>query len=395
MIPVETAKRIVLEQLRPLPPIETPLAEALHLVLAEDVRAPEDLPPFDNSAMDGFALRAEDLPGPLEVVGELKAGDFSAPRLLPGQAIRIMTGAMLPAGADAVLRFEDSEISVEEGQKVRATVSLRSGENVRRKGEDVHTGMVVLPKGLVLRPAHLGVLASLGIARPLVHPRPRVAILSTGDEVVPFDQPLLPGQIRNSNTTILEGLVRELDAVPVSLGIARDTKEAVIAKFEEARQYDLFITSGGVSMGDYDFVGETAGEKGKVFFDAVAQQPGKPFTFGILDGKPFFGLPGNPVSSMVTFTLYLKPALRRMMGYAEIETPTFPVKIEEAIPRRKVRRQFLRAILASSPEGTSARLTGPQGSGILRSMAQADALLVIPEGDGTLEAGTVVEAISL
>ncbi|MGE5706732.1 MAG: gephyrin-like molybdotransferase Glp [Bacteroidota bacterium] len=392
MIPVETAKRIVLEQLRPLPPVETPLAEALHLVLAEDVCAPEDLPPFDNSAMDGFALRAEDLPGPLEVVGELKAGDFSAPRLLPGQAIRIMTGAMLPVGADAVLRFEDS---IEEGQRVRATVSLRSGENVRRKGEDVHRGMVVLPKGLVLRPAHLGVLASLGIARPLVHPRPRVAILSTGDEVVPFDQPLLPGQIRNSNTTILEGLVKELDAVPVSLGIARDTKEAVLAKFEEARQYDLFITSGGVSMGDYDFVGETAGEKGTVFFDAVAQQPGKPFTFGLLGGKPFFGLPGNPVSTMVTFTLYLKPALRRMMGYSELEAPSFPVKIEEAIPRRKVRRQFLRAILDASPEGKVARLTGPQGSGILRSMAQADALLVIPEGEGTLEAGTVVEAIAL
>ncbi|HBN10200.1 MAG TPA: molybdopterin molybdenumtransferase MoeA [Cyanobacteria bacterium UBA8530] len=393
MITVEEAKGIIFDRTRRLDPISSSLEEALGLVLAEDIHSDQDLPPFDNSAMDGFAVRSGDIENPLLVIGELAAGSLFEGEIKTGEALRIMTGAMLPPGADAVLKFEDSE--TRDG-RVKALVSLRQGENVRRKGEDIKKGMKVLPEGLILRPAQLGVLASLGITKISVFPRPRVGILSTGDEVIAPGQPIMPGQIRDSNSTILAALVREAGGIPVLLGIAPDRREEIEKKFEEAKDFEAFITSGGVSMGDFDYVGETAKKRGKIFFDQVAQQPGKPFTFGEVNEKPFFGLPGNPVSTMVTFTLYLRPALRKMMGYEELEAPRCLVRIEEDIEKRKKRRQFLRAVREKNSSGEIlARLTGPQGSGILRSMAIADSLLIVPEGEGSFEKGTLLEAIPL
>lgn len=385
MITVDQAFSIVESSTQQLAPVYLPLDESLHHVLAMDIVAGEAIPAFDNSAMDGYALRAED-EGPRKVISELRAGQTPSVEVKAHEAVRIMTGAPLPPGANAVLKFEDA---LESPDGVIPNRRLSVGENVRKTGDDILPGTTVLPKGIVLRPAHLGVMASLGLPVCKVYPAPRVAILATGDELIDIDQPLNPGQVRNSSSVILAGLVRECGGIPVLLGVAPDDRDVLKAKLLEGLEYDALITAGGVSMGDYDYVGELAALLGKVLFTEVAQQPGKPFTFGLINQKPFFGLPGNPVSSMVTFEVYVRPALMKMMGR------TFAREVNEVVlqepVRRKDRRQFLRAIV----EDGEARLTGSQSSGVLNSMALANALLVIPEGTGTFDCGSLVEAIAL
>lgn len=385
MITVDQAYSIVESSIQTLAPVYLPLDEALHHVLARDIVAGESIPAFDNSAMDGYALRSED-EGPRKVVSRLRAGQTPDVEVKPGEAVRIMTGAPLPPGANAVLKFEDS---TETPSGVIANCALAVGENVRKTGDDIQAGAKVLSTGLFLRPAHLGVMASLGIPVCPVYPAPRVAILATGDELVDIDSPLRPGQVRNSSSVILAALVRECGAIPVVLGVAPDDPEVLKAKLLEGLEYDALITAGGVSMGDYDYVGELAAELGQVLFTEVAQQPGKPFTYGVINEKPFFGLPGNPVSSMVTFEIYVRPALLKMMGRPSARTHE-QVVLQEPV-RRKPRRQFLRAIV----EDGAARLTGSQSSGVLNSMALANALLVIPEGTGSCAPGSRVEAIVL
>ncbi|HEY9898514.1 MAG TPA: gephyrin-like molybdotransferase Glp [Pantanalinema sp.] len=399
MIPVEAARSLILEAVGPTPTEPTPLLAALGRALAEDVRAATAHPPFDNSSMDGYAVRAADLapaseanPVWLPVVGEVAAGCGEPPTVGPGEACRIMTGAILPPGADAVVMVEETR---EENGQVRFARPCRPGQSVRRAGEDLAPGALVLEAGTALNAARLGLLAGVGRSHVPTHRAPRVAILTTGDELVQPGEPLGPGQIYASNAISLAGMVMEAGAVPVPVGVARDDREETRRMVEEALACDALITSGGVSMGRFDHVSEVLAAMGTVHFDRVAQQPGKPFTFATLAGKPVFGLPGNPASALVCFTCYVRPALRKMMGHRDLEGRRVRAKLDEAIRKPAGKTAFLRAVIESGPDGYRARLTGSQSSGMMTSMARANALLVIPaERDGA-QAGEAFEALLL
>lgn len=398
MIPVEQALQIILESVGARAPESTPLQEALGLVLAESVTASSDLPPFDNSAMDGFAVRIADVRGasaahPVElpIATEVAAGDGADVALPSGQAIRIMTGAPVPPGAEAVIRVEDTEVV---GDRVRLKVSCALGENVRRAGEDVAAGAPVLAAGMVLTPARLQMAAAVGRPRLAVVRPVRVGILATGDELVELDSPLQAGQIRNSNAYGLYAQVLAAGAIPVPLGIARDTRADTEAKLRAGlATADVVVSSGGVSMGEYDFVAAVLSELGTVHFSAIAQQPGKPLTFATVDGKPCFGLPGNPVSTMVSFELYVRPALRRMMGHRALFRPMVEAELLQGLRSPEGKRSFLRAVVATADGRVTATLTGPQGSGMIHSLVDANALLVIPEATRRMEAGERVKAL--
>jgi molybdopterin molybdotransferase len=385
MISVEEAFRTILGHVRPLGAERVPLAEAVGRVLTEDVVSPICIPPFDNSAMDGYAVRVEDLAGateldpvPLKVLGEVAAGAATGLAVEPGAAVRIMTGAPIPAGTEAVIMLEETR---EFEDRIEALATPEPGEHIRLAGEDVAQGEVVFKAGHALTPAALGVLASLGIAEVSVHRRPRVAILGTGDELVPLGEPLGPGQIHDSSAVALETLVAMLGAAPTRLGVARDELGELRAKIARASGFDVLLTTGGVSVGDHDLVKQVLAELGELNVWRVAMQPGKPLAFGHIEETVVFGLPGNPVSSLVAFEVFVRPALRRLQGHRQLEKPRFQATLLQPIVKTQARRQYLRAVVACDGGSFSVVLTGPQGSHQLTSVARANALLILPEGE--------------
>ena len=413
MMLVEEALRQVLAAVSPLEPVDVPLAEAFGLVLAADVRSTLEIPPLDNSAMDGYAVRSADLSAAssssvviLPVIGEIAAGSPPEPAVRAGTAIRIMTGAPVPPGADAVVRFEDTD---EEDRRSRGgtldeigiRVAVTSGTSVRRAGEDVHAGDVVLTRGTSLGAAQLGVLASLGRATAFVHRRPRVAILASGDELAEPGQALPPGHIYDINTYTAQGLVQGLGATALPLGIARDTVASLTEHVRRGRDADLVITSAGVSVGYYDLVKDVLTAHGEIHMWSVRMRPGKPVAFGVLRGGaderpwphpvPHLGLPGNPVSAMVVFHIFARPALRKMMGYTSWEVPAIEAILEEPIHNEDGRRVYARAFVTRHQDGSHhARLSGPQGSNILTAMARANGLAICPEDVKSLPVGSRV-----
>ena len=411
MISVDEALEKILSHFQALEPQRQPILNCLGQVLAEDVRSTINVPPLDNSAMDGYAVRAEDVRGAtgsspmyLRVVGEIAAGSLPSVEVRSGQAIRIMTGAPVPRGADTVVRFEDTdEVSRREsgGDPSRIGVLCRAEEglNIRRSGEDIASGDQVLTRGKVLRPQEIGLLASLGCATALVIRRPIVAVLATGDELIGVDQPLSPGKIYDSNSYTIAAEVSRYGGVPRIIGIGRDSVESLNGKIDQGLDTDMLITSGGVSKGDYDMVKDVLAERGEIDFWTVRMKPGKPLAFGTMvtaEAKkerkvPHLGLPGNPVSSMITFEQFARPAILKMLGYENLAKPAVRAIIDKDIPNRDGRRVFVRVIVTERSGRYYASLTGPQGSGILTSMVKANGLAVIPESQKLVSAGDTVD----
>jgi len=402
MISVEEAQAKVLEDIGVLPPERVPLLDALGRVLAEDVVSDIDVAPFDNSAMDGYAVRAADVAGAssdtpvrLRVVEHVPAGAFPSVPVGPGEAVRIMTGAPVPEGADAVVMVEMTAEESDGGVGV-IFASIAEGQNIRRKGEDVRKGETVLHAGELVGPATVGILASVGCPTPLVYRRPRVAIVSTGDELVGIDDYPGPGKIRNSNSYTLAALVREAGGEPHILDVARDTRESTSAILSRASEFDLMISTGGVSMGDYDVVKSVLEELGILGFWKVAMRPGAPQTFGTIDGTPFFGLPGNPTSGMVGFEMFVRPVLLKLQGHTALFRPHHKVTLTHDVKKKSDRRYFMRAKATRTGEGRwTAALSGAQSSAMLTSMHRANCLLVLPEGETAFAAGSVVDCIRL
>jgi molybdopterin molybdotransferase len=399
---VDAARRILAEVQRQ-PALRVPLDDALDSVLAEDIVSPLDIPPWSNSAMDGYAVRGDDVAGAgaerpvrLRVVEHIPAGAFPTRPLGPGEASRIFTGAPVPDGADTVVRQEDTDLGAE---RVTIVSDRDRGSNVRRAGEDIRRGAIALAAGTVLGPAQLGVLASLAVAHPLAFRRPRVAILGGGDEIVDVDRPdeILSGRkIASSNTHTLVAMVRRAGGEPVNLGIARDTPESLREHLGRALDCDLLVTSAGISVGEHDYVRSVLDELGaEQRFWRIRMRPGAPVGFGQVGGIPWIGLPGNPVSTMVTFELFARPAIRKMSGHALPFRRSMTVTLTESVSLTPKLQHFLRGIVSFGPGGATARLTGPQGSGLLTSMARANALLVIPEGQLATPAGAEIQAILL
>jgi molybdopterin molybdotransferase len=376
-----------------------PVRDALGLVLAADIVAGEQVPPFANTAMDGYAVRAADTAGATEaapvrlhVVGDLPAGHAPSVPVGPGEAIRIMTGAPIPDGADAIVMVERTERDGDDG--VRITVAVEPGLHVRAAGGDLDEGDAVFDAGTVLGPAHLGVLCSLGLSEVPAYPRARVGVISTGDELQEGPVELAPGQIRDSNRPMLLALVAEAGADPVDLGIGRDDEAAVTGMFREAAaRCDAIITTGGVSVGDYDVVKAVLEQLGTLEWWQVAIKPAKPFAFGRVDGTPIFGLPGNPVSSHVSFELFARPALRRMMGHARPDRPVVRAVAGRAFGRRVDGRLHLDRVRVDYEDGRYVAVrSGEQASNVLSGMAGANGLGLIPDGPG-LEPGAELDVM--
>jgi molybdopterin molybdotransferase len=384
MITVEQALETILAQIHVLGTERVEILGARGRVLAEDVVAPFNVPPHTNSSMDGYAVRSADVAGAcpdhpvtLTVTGDLPAGYVAAAAINAGQALRIMTGAPLPDGADTVIMQENTKA---EENRVSILQGVPAGTNIRRAGEDIKKGAVVFPAGTVLRPAHIGILSSLKRAMVSAYQRPRVAILSTGDELIDIDGELAPGKIVSSNSYSLASLVADAGGLPVMLGIARDTKEELRSRLLEGLHADVIISSGGVSVGDYDFVKDVLQELGAdMKFWKVLMRPGQPLAFGVIGGKPAFGLPGNPVSAMVSFEQFVRPSLRKMSGHTKLFRPLFEAVAQEAVEGRPGRKFFVRCRLARKDGALYATTTGEQGSGILMSMAEATGLMIVPE----------------
>lgn len=404
MLEVQDAVARVAAAFAPLPAEARALLDAQGLVLAEDVRAGVTLPPWDNSAMDGFAVRADDVaparrdaPARLRVVGAVSAGAIPERAVGAGEAIAIMTGAPIPPGADTVVRVEDT---ARDGGDVLVLDARDAGKNLRPRGEDVRAGDIAIAAGTALGAAQLGVLASVGAARVRVHRRPRIAIVGSGDELVELDRfaEVEKGRrIVSSNSYTLQAAVREAGGEPVYLGIARDDPDDLRAHVERARGCDLLLTCGGISMGDADHTRPVLQSLGaSLDFWRVRMRPGAPIGFGSLDAMPWIGLPGNPVSALVTFELFARPAIRRMLGHALPFRRPVRARVTERVATAAALTHFMRARLTHADDGAlEARLTGPQGSGLLTSMARADALLVIPADLRVVEPGTMLAAIPL
>lgn len=392
MIRVEEAIEKILLNVHPLGFEKASILEALGRVIAEDAIAPRDLPPYDNSGMDGYAIRSEDIAGAsekdpvrLEVIEDLRAGFFAKNIVQSGKAIRIMTGAPIPQGADAVVPMEETKT---EGGIVLILKSVRPGEFIRKAGEDVKRGDRVISKGEVIRPAEVGILASIGKPFVLVYRRPVVAILCTGEELVDVGETLEGAKIVSSNSYTLAAQVKECGAIPMQMGIARDDKDEIKEKLLQGLHADLFISSAGVSVGDYDFVRDALRELGaELIFWQVAMKPGKPVAFWKYGERPIFSLPGNPVSSMVTFEQFVRPALLRMMGHNRIYRPVIEATLKEEIRKEPGKKHFVRGILSYGRGGYTVTTTGAQGSGILSSMVRANGLIIVPEDCESVKAG--------
>ncbi|MHB0875674.1 MAG: molybdopterin molybdotransferase MoeA [Anaerolineae bacterium] len=391
MLSREEAWQRIAAVVRPLAARSLPLGQVAGCVLAEDVTAADNMPPFASSAMDGFAVIAGDSGEERRIVGEQDAGARRAPTVTPGTAVRIMTGAPLPPGADAVIPVERTQ---ESGNSVRLLGPMRPGENVRPIGQDVAAGETVLQSGAILRPGEIGLLASIGHTSVSVRPRPRVAVLATGSELVEPDATPGPGQIRDSNSAALTAAVAAAGCEPVYLGRVGDDRDLVRRTLlRGVAEADMLVTSGGVSMGARDYVKPLLAELGTVHFGRVAIKPGKPLTFATVGDTPVFALPGFPVSSLVCFECFARPALRLMAGHGRLWRPEIPVRLVDDIEHEPDRTEFQRAVVAWRDGVHWARTTGSQVSGRLRSLAGANALLVLPAGRSSFYAGSEVTAI--
>jgi molybdopterin molybdotransferase len=391
---VEEALAAILERIPVLEPEVVLLDEALGRVLAEDVHADIHVPPFDNSAMDGYAVRGADTagataerPAVLRVVADLPAGRVPDTAVGPGEAIRIMTGAPMPAGADAIVRVEDTERG--EGT-VLVRAPSRPGRDVRLAGEDVRAGELILPRGTYVRPAEVGMLAMLGRRRVQVIRRPRVAVLTTGDELVDVDEPVTPGKIRNVNLYSICAQVRWCGGEPIALGVARDTLEDLEAKVREGMTADMLVTSAGVSVGDYDVVKVVLDKLGRIDFWRVNMKPAKPIAFGRIGDIPMFGLPGNPASSMVAFEEFVRPAILKMQGRRALRHPTLAAVSEAELDNRGGRRSYVRGYVHAHGDGYRVRPAGPEGAGIMTAMVRANCFIVIPEDVARVAPGDAV-----
>jgi molybdopterin molybdotransferase len=389
MISVEEALDKILGNVTVLDEEEVPILDSLGQVLAEDISSSISVPPLDNSAMDGYAIRSEDTLGAgeraprfLRVIDTVAAGAISGFRVEPGTAIRIMTGAPVPEGADSVVRFEDTDETLRSApsSEIGVLKEIEPGLNIRRAGEDIAEGSQVLGRGVVIRPSEVGVLASLG------------------REVLPA------GKIYNSNTYSLAALVKYCGGIPRILGIARDSEDSLVRSLRQGLTADMLLTSGGVSVGDYDVVKDVLAKQGEIGFWTVRMKPGKPLAFGMLKGAngvgvarsiPHLGLPGNPVSSMITFELFARPAILKMMGRHDLTRPLIEAVLEDSVVNRDGRRIFTRVAVGKRGEQHFAKLTGPQGSGILTSLALANALAIIPEDRERVMAGETVSVMML
>ncbi len=399
MIAVEEAQERVLAEVQALDVEEVAFAEAHGRVLREDIHATYDVPQKDNTAMDGYAVRAEDIAGAsegspvsLKVIEDLPAGTVAARRVEAGTAIRIMTGALMPDGADTVAHVEITDAG---SDVVRVFRPLRRGTNIRRRGEDMHTGDVVLRDGTPIHAAEVGVLAGVQRMSVRVGRRPTVAILSTGDEIIDIGDVVTPGKVVNSNSYSLAALTREAGAIPRTIGIVRDTREATIAAIESALESDFVISSGGVSVGAYDFVKDALDALGaETKFWQVAMKPGKPVVLSRLRGRLYFGLPGNPVSCMVSFLLFIAPAIKKAMGQKEnLLPPVVQTRVMASLKSRGDRRNYMRVrVLARDGELVSEPMTS-QGSGVSTSMVQANGLVIVETGVTAVEAGTLIATV--
>ncbi|MDM7988260.1 MAG: molybdopterin molybdotransferase MoeA [Smithella sp.] len=394
-VPVDKALNIILEQAMLLGSERVMLSELYGRIVSEDVLSDINVPPFDNSAMDGYAVRHSDTagagperPAHLTVVGEIQAGmDQRNIEVAERTAVRIMTGALLPKGADSVVPVEFTEEDLP-GKTVAVFNEVGKNENIRFAGEDIKNGQVVLPRGAKCSSADIGLLASLNRDAVLVHRRPRVAIITTGDEIVEVGETLQPGQIRNSNAHTLSAEVRKYNGIPFYLGIAKDSLKTTKEKFMEALKYDIVISTGGVSLGKYDLVKDVLIDLGvAIKIETIKMKPGKPMIFGVRDRTLFFGLPGNPVSTMVSFIEFVRPALLKMTGAGKLRKPELFAVADHAIRKKTGRREFFRGYFFTRNGELHVNTTGPQGSGILHSMREANCLIVLPEENDGCAAG--------
>jgi molybdopterin molybdotransferase len=391
MVAVDEAIATVLAHASLLPTESVSLDDAVGRVLAEDVVASDDMPPFAAAAVDGYALVASDGTTPRRVATEIIAGVTDVQRVEPGMAVRIMTGAPLPPGADAVVMVED--VTERDGVMASAT-QPRSGENIHRQGQDVQRGQTVLMAGATLGPAEIGLLATVGHVRASVYRRPVVAVIATGDELVEASEPLRPGAIRDSNSHALIASVIEAGGQPYPLGRVHDDESAQEALIQRGLTVaDVVLTSGGVSVGSRDLIKPILSRLGQIHFGRVSFKPGKPTTFATVGGKLVFGLPGFPVSSLVSFEIFVRPALRQMQGYPRVTRPVVRVVVEHELQRAPDRPEYQRAIVRWENGGLVARSTGIQRSSRLLSLVGANALLRIGAGDGKIESGSEVDAV--
>ena len=398
LLSVDHAREKVLSQIHPLAPLQLPLTEAYGCVAAEDVVAERDLPEFASSAMDGFAVRSSDIAGAtplqpveLKIVGRALIGRRPDATVGGGEAIRIATGAPIPAGADTIVPIENAELA---GETVRLIEGPPAGRHIRPAGEDVKEGTILVSAGKRLGGPELGLLANAGFPHPLVHPRPRVIVLSTGDELVPPTDTPSFGQVRDSNAYTIFATLRDLGAMPVLAGIVKDDVEALRETVHNRLiQADAFVSSGGVSVGERDVVKAAFFKRGDLDFFKVAMQPGMPQGFGHIEGKPFFGLPGNPVSVFVSLEVFIRPALLKMMGRSQLFRPEVTATLTDDVSGPRGKLQFARVLVERTEEGWSARPTGGRGSNLISTVARANGLAMIPVGTETAPAGSPVKVM--
>ena len=398
LISVEEARARVLDAVSPLAPLQLALTEAYGCVSAEDVVASESLPAFASSAMDGFAVRAADVadatperPAELKVVGKAMIGYRPEAVVGGGEAVAIATGAPIPAGADTIVPIENARVA---GETVQLLEAAPAGRHVRPVGEDVAEGAVLVERGKRLGAPELGLLANAGHATPLVHPRPRVVVLSTGDELIPPTETPDFGQIRDSNAYTVFGALREAGAMPVLAGIVRDDADSLkTTVLDYLIQADAFISSGGVSVGERDVVKAAFFRRGDIDFYKVAMQPGMPQGFGQIEGKPYFGLPGNPVSVFVSFELFVRPAILTMLGRTQIERPQVRASLAADVSGPKGKMQYARVVVERGGDGWVATPTGARGSNLISTVARANGLAMIPPGTETAPAGSQVQVM--
>jgi len=416
MISVENALREILSYVRPLGSQTVALTESLNRVLAQDLYCDADIPGFDNSAMDGYAVRSSDTKGAsratpvvLEVIGDIRAGYRSKKIVRTGHAIKTMTGAPIARGADAIVMVEDTKLTrpkstpstllrtrLKNKQFIEVYKQLKKGENIRSRAEAISKGELVAKKGTLLEPAHIGILASLGKAKIKITRKPVVAILATGDELLDIGARMIPGKIRDSNTYALYCLILRCGGIPKKLGIAADDRRQLKEKLKKGLAYDVLIATGGVSVGEHDLVKEILAEMGtntKIW--RIAMRPGKPLAFSAIKNTLLFGLPGNPVSSIISFEIFVKPALLRMLGQNETDRKEVNAILQQDISKKKGLRYFLRARTYWQDGRYLTRTTGPQGSAILKSMASANSLIVLPEDQKFVKRKSIVKVMLL
>jgi len=418
MISVEEALQKILDAVAILDVETVSIMYSQGQVLAEDIISGINVPPLDNSSMDGYAVRSADTAGAtqntpktLKVIDTVIAGSISKNEVAPGTAIRIMTGAPIPQGADSVVQFENTDdpknkdVSLNQTPaQVNVFTPVIPGQNIRYAGEDIKKGALTLKKGMVMRPAEIGLAASMGRSRVKVIRRPVVAVISTGNELTELDKPLSPGKIYNSNSYSIASLVKRYGGIPKMIGIARDNEKDLLSKLKQAQDADMLLTTGGVSMGDYDMVKDILARDGEMIFWKVRVKPGKPLAFGKIKGKdkkgnprviPHLGLPGNVTSCMVSFELFVRPALLKMLGKKNLAKPAVSAIIEDTVKNSDGRRVYSRAIIEKRNGSYYAHLTGPQSSGMITSMSMANGLVIIPEDNGSINKGDTVQALML